>query len=52
LAKFKNCPNDIFTLDTPGLGDTEQRDPQHIAEMIDYLKGIKYVNAFLIAFNS
>jgi predicted GTPase len=52
MAKFKNCPNDVFILDTPGLGDTEGRDMKHLAEMIEYLKEIKYVNAFFIVFNS
>jgi predicted GTPase len=39
-------------LDTPGLGDSEGRDGQHIAEMVEKLKERKYVNAFLIVFNS
>lgn len=38
-------------IDTPGLGDSEGRDAKHIADMVDALKSLKQVNAFLIVFN-
>lgn len=38
-------------IDTPGLGDTENNDSLHIANIVKYLKQTKRVNAFLIIFN-
>mmetsp|Transcript_18576 Transcript_18576/g.34344 ORF Transcript_18576/g.34344 Transcript_18576/m.34344 type:complete len:829 (+) Transcript_18576:43-2529(+) len=42
----------VRCVDTPGLCDTEGRDREHVASMVDVLKdSVKYVNAFLILFN-
>ncbi len=39
-------------IDTPGIGDSRNRDTKHIAEMVASLKKVGYVNAFLIVINS
>jgi predicted GTPase len=39
-------------IDTPGFGDTEGRDSQHLAEMVIALKAIKRVNTFIVCLNS
>jgi hypothetical protein len=39
-------------IDTPGFGDTEERDFVFTARMILCLKSIKYVNAFIVCLNS
>ena len=54
---FTNWFNDranerILLIDTPGLGDSDGRDTQHIAEMISSLQAIGYVSVFLICVNS
>lgn len=42
----------VRCVDTPGLCDTEGRDREHVASMVDVLRDdVKYVNAFLILFN-
>ena len=41
-----------FTLcDTPGLGDPAGKDSENILNMVETLKEVKYVNAFIIVFN-
>jgi predicted GTPase len=42
---------EFIAIDTPGLGDSEGRDTQHIANMVAKLKELKSVNGFLIVFN-
>jgi len=39
-------------IDTPGIGDSRNRDTKHIAEMVVGLKEVGYVHAFLIVINS
>jgi predicted GTPase len=41
----------IIVLDTPGIGDTQNRDTKHIAEMVVRLKELGYVHTFLLVFN-
>jgi hypothetical protein len=38
-------------IDTPGLGDTDNRDSEHISEMVKILKEQKKINAFILCFN-
>ena len=42
----------IIVADTPGIGDSEGRDTEHIANMVNILKTIGFVNTFLIVINS
>eukprot|EP00347_Sterkiella_histriomuscorum_P001044 403373553 len=42
----------LLVLDTPGLGDSESRDSNHIANMVQSLKSVGYVNTFLLVINS
>lgn len=42
----------IFVVDTPGLGDSQGRDTAHIAEMVTALQSIEYVHSFIIVLNS
>ncbi len=42
----------IIVLDTPGIGDSSNRDTSHIANMVIRLKAIGYVHCFLITLNS
>jgi len=42
----------MIIIDTPGLGDTEGRDSEHIAKMVFDLKTIGYVHLFVITLNS
>ena len=53
LAKWLGDTNEqpVLVLDTPGIGDTKNRDTKHIAEMVVRLKEIGYVHTFLIVFN-
>lgn len=39
-------------IDTPGIGDSEGRDTDHIANMVYSLKTVGFVNTFLIVLNS
>ena len=42
----------IIVVDTPGIGDSEGRDTEHIANMVTSLKKIGFVTTFLIVINS
>jgi len=42
----------LIVIDTPGIGDTENRDTYHIANIVSRLKNIGFVNTFLIVINS
>ena len=42
----------LMITDTPGLGDSESRDTEHITQMVQGLKTIGYVHCFLIVINS
>ena len=39
-------------IDTPGIGDSEGRDTEHIAKMVINLKKVGYINTFLLVLNS
>jgi predicted GTPase len=41
----------VLVLDTPGTGDTQNRDTKNITEIIVRLKEIGYVNSFLLVLN-
>ena len=41
----------LRVIDTPGLGDRDNRDSQHIKKMIDTFRCHKFVNVFLIVIN-
>ena len=43
---------EVIVVDTPGLGDTEGRDAQHIEGMVRSFKAIGFVNTFLLVVNS
>lgn len=42
----------MIIVDTPGIGDSQGRDTEHIAKMVFSLKQITYVHCFLIVINS
>eukprot|EP00347_Sterkiella_histriomuscorum_P019669 403340739 len=42
----------LILIDTPGLGDSEGRDTEHIANMVSGLKQIGFVHTFLVVINS
>jgi len=42
----------VIVLDTPGLGDTQEGDTTHIAQMVTALQAIEYVHSFVLCFNS
>ena len=41
-----------MVIDTPGIGDSEGRDTDHITDMVATLRRIGYVHCFLIVINS
>ena len=41
----------MVIIDTPGLGDPQGNDTKNIADMIDYLTEVQFVNAFIVVFN-
>ena len=49
---FDNNKDPVIVIDTPGFGDSKNRDTQHIARMVFSLKQVGYVNTFLIVLNS
>ena len=49
LSWFDGTP--VTIIDTPGLGDSEGRDADHIANMCDNLKLKRTVNMFALVFN-
>jgi len=42
----------VIVIDTPGLGDTDNRDTAHLAKMVISFKTIGWTNTFLIVLNS
>ncbi len=42
----------IVLVDTPGLCDSDGKDPKNIAQMVCKLKLLEYVNTFVVCFNS
>jgi GTPase SAR1 family protein len=42
----------VVVIDTPGFDYWEGRDPVHVVEMVCALKMIRYVNTFVLCFNS
>ena len=42
----------MIIIDTPGIGDSENRDTEHNAKMVLSLKQIGFINTFLIVLNS
>ena len=46
-----NYDKPLTICDTPGLGDPSGRDSLNIVDMVEVLKDIKHVNAFIIVFN-
>ena len=41
----------LICIDTPGFGDSEGRDPDHIDNIVSSLKTIGFVNTFIITWN-
>ena len=54
LTRWENKQNEdpFIAIDTPGLGDSRNRDTKNIALMVNGLKEIGYVSSFGILFNS
>jgi len=48
----QNGEKPVMVIDTPGIGDSEGRDTDHIADMVTSLKQIGFVHCFLIVINS
>lgn len=48
----KQATDAFIAIDTPGIGDSGNRDTEHIALMVNGLKEIGYVNCFAIVLNS
>ena len=42
----------VIVIDTPGIGDSEGKDTEHITDMVSTLKQLRYVHCFLIVINS
>ena len=42
----------VIVLDTPGMGDSRNKDTGHIAQIVSRLKQVGYVNTFVIVLNS
>ena len=51
LTRWMGTEEPVLVLDTPGAGDTQNRDTKNIAEIVVRLKEIGYVNAFLLVLN-
>ena len=57
-TSYKNCQwfgteTQLTLIDTPGYGDSKNRDEKNFLEMVDKLKGnVKQVKAFVMTFNS
>ena len=53
ISRWVNNPTEtpVIVIDTPGIGDSRNRDTKHIAMMVNGLKEIGYVNAFGIVLN-
>ena len=51
-VKWINSNEEFYLADTPGLGDSENRDSLHIGEMIKTLKEVDKINAFILVLNS
>eukprot|EP00929_Paragymnodinium_shiwhaense_P009348 TRINITY_DN113486_c0_g1_i1.p1 TRINITY_DN113486_c0_g1~~TRINITY_DN113486_c0_g1_i1.p1 ORF type:complete len:901 (-),score=183.87 TRINITY_DN113486_c0_g1_i1:352-3054(-) len=50
---WRGTGHTVRVVDTPGLGDSEGRDSEHIAAMTEILKNeVAYVHVFLLVFNS
>jgi predicted GTPase len=49
--QWSNDKREAYLVDTPGLGDSEGRDGEHIANMVAEIKKIGFINTFLIVFN-
>ena len=45
---WKNSLDQLFIIDSPGLDDSEGRDPKIIAKLIAIMKEIKKVDAFFV----
>ena len=43
-----SCDTEFLLVDIPGLNDDPEKDIEHIKEMIDHIKGLKYCNLFII----
>lgn len=54
VTRYRGISDDlpIICIDTPGFGDSEGRDGNHITNIVNSLKTIGYVNTFVIAWNS
>jgi predicted GTPase len=54
LTRWFNSPEEdpVIVIDTPGIGDSKNRDTKHIAEMVVGLKNVGSVSAFLLVVNS
>ena len=48
----KQAKDAFIAIDTPGIGDSGNRDTKHIALVVNGLKEIGYVNCFAIVLNS
>ena len=46
-----NEKRDIFVIDTPGLQDTEGKEREHLAQMVDYLKNDQGLQAIVVVLN-
>ena len=42
---------DTFIIDTPGVGDPENRDSEHLTKMIQYVKSNPQVSVIILVFN-
>ena len=49
---WKNSPDQLFIIDSPGLNDSKGRDPKIIAKLLAIMKEIKKVDAFFVVLDS
>ena len=49
---WKNSPDQLFIIDSPGLNDSKKRDPKIIAKLVAIMKEIKKFDAFFVVLDS
>ena len=53
LTRWQNraFEDPVIVIDTPGIGDSRNRDTKHVANMVKDLKEVGYVHGFFIVLN-
>ncbi len=48
---WRESNDKVCLIDSPGLGDSKGRDLKHIDQLVETLKEIKSIDAFLVVLN-